>query len=183
MLFDGIPAPLLYVSSNQIGAIVPNEVAGRPTTTVQVKRSEQTSATVTVRVVDAAPALFTINQQGFGQGAIVNQSGAVNDTTAPAPKGSTIAIYMSGAGLTSPLVPTGGVTPLTTPFPMITQPVTVTIGGQQAAVSYYGAAPGSIFGLYQINAVVPDSISSGPQSVVVSVGGVNTQANVTAAIE
>jgi uncharacterized protein (TIGR03437 family) len=184
VFFDNIPAPLLYVSANQIGAVVPFEVAGRPNTTVTVKRAGQTSTAIAMRVVDQAPAIFTLNQQGFGQGAIVNQDGRVNGASAPAAKGSVVSIYMTGAGLTFPLVPTGGVTPGSAPLPTLPAgSVTVTIGGQAAQVQYAGAAPLAIAGLYQINVVVPPTAASGNQPVSVTVAGAQTPSNVTLAIQ
>ena len=38
VLFNGIPAPLLYVAPNQINAVVPSGVAGQPTANVVVTR-------------------------------------------------------------------------------------------------------------------------------------------------
>lgn len=184
VLFDNIPAPLLYVSANQIGAVVPFELAGRANTTVTIKRASQTSTAIALRVVDQAPAIFTLNKQGFGQGAIVNQDGTVNGTSAPAAKGSVVSIYMTGAGLTSPLVATGGVTPGTAPLPTLPAgSVNVTIGGQAAQVQYAGGAPLAIAGLYQINVVVPQTAASGNQPVSVTVAGAQTTSNVTLAIQ
>lgn len=63
----------------------------------------------------------------------------------------------------------------------VTTPV-VTIGGVPAAVSYSGLAPGFV-GLYQVNAQVPANSPVGAAvPVVVSVGGVASNA-VTVAIQ
>ncbi len=48
-------------------------------------------------------------------------------------------------------------------------PVTVTIGGKAATVTYSGLAEGWV-GLYQINAIVPSGLT-GTEPVVVTVGG------------
>ena len=37
VLFDGVPAPILYTSSGQVAAVVPYEVDGKPGTQVQVR--------------------------------------------------------------------------------------------------------------------------------------------------
>jgi uncharacterized protein (TIGR03437 family) len=64
-----------------------------------------------------------------------------------------------------------------------TNPVSVTIGGRAATVSYVGWVAGSVAGLYQINAAVPTSAASGAAiPVVVSVGSANSQPGVTIAI-
>jgi uncharacterized protein (TIGR03437 family) len=52
---------------------------------------------------------------------------------------------------------------------------TVTIGGVNATVSYGGGAP-NLIGTYQFNLVVPD-VPNGDHEVVVTTGGVRTQAN------
>ena len=59
---------------------------------------------------------------------------------------------------------------------------TVTIGGVEARVLFSGMAPGFV-GLWQINAEVPSSVTSGPAvSLVISAGGVSSN-TVTIAVE
>ena len=59
----------------------------------------------------------------------------------------------------------------------------VTIGGAAAVVAYAGPLPGSIIGLLQINVTVPVGATTGSaMPVVVTIGGVATQSNVTIAI-
>jgi len=61
---------------------------------------------------------------------------------------------------------------------------TVTIGGKSATVSYAGWVADSVAGLYQINATVPTTAASGTAiPVVVTAGGVSSQAGVTMAIQ
>jgi uncharacterized protein (TIGR03437 family) len=62
--------------------------------------------------------------------------------------------------------------------------VTVTIGGKSATVGYAGWVADSVAGLYQINATVPATAASGNSiPVVVTAGGVSSQAGVTMAIQ
>ena len=62
--------------------------------------------------------------------------------------------------------------------------VSVQIGGQPATVVYGGATPGFMPGLFQIDAQVPQNISPGNSvPVVVTIGGVKSQANVTVAVQ
>jgi len=69
--------------------------------------------------------------------------------------------------------------------------VTVSIGGQPATVSYAGWVGGSVAGLYQINALVPakanPSVANPPAvstvPVVVTIGGVSSQAGVTMSVK
>ena len=59
----------------------------------------------------------------------------------------------------------------------------MTIGGLDASVTYTGAAPGSIQGLYQVNATVPSGSASGSIPVQVKVGGTSAQGAVTMYVE
>lgn len=63
-------------------------------------------------------------------------------------------------------------------------PVTVTIGGAAATVTYAGWVADSLAGLYQVNAVVPTTVTAGNAlPVVVTKGGVSSQAGVTMAVQ
>ena len=106
----------------------------------------------------------------------------VNSAATAAAKGSVVVLYATGAGAMS----SGNVNTLTPLSPAITPiaPVTVTIGGQPAAVNGAQAAPGSAPGVLQINVVVPTDAASGTAvPVIVNIGGVDSQANITMAIK
>jgi uncharacterized protein (TIGR03437 family) len=63
-------------------------------------------------------------------------------------------------------------------------PVSVTIGGQTATVSYQGAAPGFVAGVMQINAQVPMGVTPGPAvPVTISVGNTGGLDTVTMAVD
>jgi uncharacterized protein (TIGR03437 family) len=126
-------------------------------------------------VAAATPGIYTAGSTGTGQAAIINESGTVNGASAPASRGSTVSIYLTGAGVLTPAGRTGG---LGTADNLVTAPVTVSIGGQDAVVTYAGAAPSALQGLYQINAVVPSNVNAGSAPVQVTVNGVASQANV-----
>jgi uncharacterized protein (TIGR03437 family) len=182
VLFDGIPAPLLYVSANQINAVVPYGVAGNTPTQVTVTAQGKNIVGVTVPTTATAPAIFTLDSNGAGRGAILNQDLSVNSPSNPASKGSIIAIFATGAGQTNPPSVDGQLTGTVLPRP--TLPVSVQIGGLQATVMYAGAAPGLIAGVLQVNALVPSDVSSGPAiPVEFAVGGVSSQAGVSVAIQ
>jgi uncharacterized protein (TIGR03437 family) len=168
--FNGIPAALVYVSANQINAIVPYEVAGQNTVNVVVKNGGATSASFQVNVVATAPGIFASGQNGSGQGAILNQDLTVNSSANPAARGTAIAIYGTGEGQLTPAGVTASVTPSTgTTFPKPLQPVTVTVGGQPATILYAGEAPGLVSGVIQVNVQLPNNIGTGDQPVVITV--------------
>jgi uncharacterized protein (TIGR03437 family) len=183
--FDGVAAPIVYVSATQTSVMVPYEITGRAATTIRVLYKGVQSAALVYNVVQAVPGIYTQNLSGTGPGAILNQNYTVNGPGNGAAKGSTVAIYMTGEGQTSPGGVTGSVTPtngtgLKNP---VAQPVTATVGGITAKVVYAGSAPGIVAGVMQVNIEIPNGVSSGPQPLVVSVGNSNTQTGVTVQVQ
>lgn len=185
VMFDTVAAPLTYVSATQINAIVPYEVASRTTSNVTIMNNGITSANFSVQIVPTAPAIFSSGMNGSGQGAILNQNSSVNGSSNPAAKGSVIQIFATGEGQIVPAGTTGCVTSATPPFPtVLATPVTVTIGGQPTTTSYVGPAPALVCGALQVNAIVPASVASGNQSILLTVGTANNSAqNVTVAVQ
>jgi len=182
--FDGIPAPLTYVSANQINVIVPYEIAGRPTTNIVVQRNTVNSTALNVRVTETAPAIFTASQGAAGQGAILNANNTPNSSSNPAAKGSAIAIFGTGegqlipGGITGSVTASGGLT-----FPKPVGNVSVTVGGVQAVVQYAGSAPGLVSGVLQVNVLIPQTVATGNQPVVITVGNNSSAGNVTVAVQ
>jgi uncharacterized protein (TIGR03437 family) len=179
ILFDGTPAPIIYVQAGQTTVMVPYEVAGQASTQVVAVYQGQKSAPLTVPVGPSAPGIFT---QDGKQGSILNfnadGSVTLNTTNARAAAGSTIEIYATGEGQTNP----PGVDGIlnngpTLPKPVL--PVYVSIGGLPAQVAYAGAAPGGVAGFMQLNVVIPSGLTAGAQSVVLTVGANMTPAFVT----
>jgi uncharacterized protein (TIGR03437 family) len=186
VLFDGAAAPLTYASATQINAIVPVAVGGKSSTQVQVAYQNATSTAVTIPVATAAPGIFAADGSGVGGGAILNQDYSINTRLNPAARGSVVAIYLTGSGATNPASVDGAVTPSTPPFPSVAQSVAVTIGGvtvPSTQVVYSGAAPGAVAGLTQIDVIVPNNVTPGPAlPVVVTIGGVPSQAGITLSV-
>jgi uncharacterized protein (TIGR03437 family) len=187
VLFNGIAAPLAYVSASQINAVVPYEVARFANVSVWVKFLNQTSNQPQVSVSTTSPGLFTSNGTGSGAAAVLNQDSSYNGPSNPAAKGSTIVLYMTGEGQTQPAGVTGKVTTVATTGPLTPQPllpVAVNIDGQPATVAFWGEAPGLVSGVMQLNVVVPATARSGNVSVFVSfLGGNSTPAGVTVSVK
>jgi uncharacterized protein (TIGR03437 family) len=180
VIFGGTPAPVLYTSATQIGAVVPYSVAGS-NVQVFVQYQGATSAPVTVPVAAVAPALFTADSSGKGQAAASNQDGTVNGPAHPAKVGSYISLWLTGAGQTNPAGVDGQ--PGAAPLPQPVAAVAVTIGGQFVTPQYAGQAPNAVAGVMQINAQIPSGTQAGNAvPVVVQVGSVSTQAGVTVAV-
>lgn len=182
ILFDGIPAPIIYVSSLQAAAMAPYFIANLQTVHVQVEYRSHRSAAFVAPVAAASPGIFTRNQQGFGQGAILNPDGHTpNSPASPAPAGSIVSLFLTGEGQTSPPGFDGKLAAAILPKPLL--PVSVTIGGLPAEVDYAGAAPEMVAGMMQVNARIPSAVTPGPAvSVTVTVGNASTAGNVTLAV-
>ena len=59
----------------------------------------------------------------------------------------------------------------------------MTIGGIPANVNFAGGAPGTVAGVFQVNAQIPAGVTAGSAvPVVVQVGSSNSQPNVTIAV-
>jgi uncharacterized protein (TIGR03437 family) len=165
LLFDGIPAPILYVQTDQINAVVPFEVAA--TTAITLRSATQVFAEGRMDVFDAVPALFTSNASGKGQAAVLNQDGSVNSPSNPAPRGSIISVFMTGAGHMLPEQTDGVLSPLVPPFPMVAMGSSCNLG----QVLYAGAAPGLVAGAVQVNVEISQTASAGAQvPIVISIG-------------
>jgi uncharacterized protein (TIGR03437 family) len=169
----GTQAPLYFVSGGQVNLQVPWELAGQSTASLAATLNGATGATQTVNLAPAAPAIFTTNSQGTGQGAILDSSYHLVDSSNPATAGTTyILIYCTGLGAVKDNQPaTGAPASLTNQAETATTP-TVTIGGVTANVSFSGLAPGYV-GLYQVNALVPAGVAAGSAvPVAISMGDV-----------
>ncbi len=183
---NGTPAPILYTSQNAVSAIVPYTLNGS-TAQVVVSFNGISSQQFTVALAESDPGIYSLAASGVGQGAILNfdpvkQNYTVNSQSQPAAVGSEVVLYITGAGPTTStvdnqLIPASpAVTPLLTP--------SVSIGGQGATVLGAQAPIGSIPGLLQINVTVPSSLKAGTAvPVIVTVGGVQSQAGLTMAVK
>jgi glucosylceramidase len=161
---DGIAAPLVYVSPQQINAQVPWEATpGSATLTVT---HAGVAASQTVSIAAAGPAIFTL--YGNPQAAALNQDYAVNSQANPAAAGQAILLFGTGFGAVSPAVPTGAAASADS-LSQVTAKVTATVGGAAAQVLFAGLAPG-FAGLWQINLTLPAGISGAVPTIVTVAG-------------
>jgi uncharacterized protein (TIGR03437 family) len=180
VLFDGIPAPMIYSTKNQAAGVVPYEVAGHPSTLVQIEYNGLQSVAVPIPVLGADPGIFTVNQNGTGQGAIQNVDGSPNAASNPAMRGAVAILFVTGEGQTNP----GGSDGVRAASPGLAPilPVTVTVGGASATIDYAAGAPGFI-GLMQVNFHVPMSTAPGSAVPLVVHVGAFTSNTVTMAVK
>jgi uncharacterized protein (TIGR03437 family) len=172
---NGTAVPLFYATPSQLGIQIPFDLTGS-TATIEITVGGQTSVAQNVPIAPLSPGLFSTDQSGHGQGAIL----IANTNTLAAPTGSIpgrdsrpaspgefITIFCTGLGAVTPALASGEPGKNNT---TVSQP-SVTIDGNSAMVEFSGIAPGFV-GLYQVNAQVPSGTRTANDiPVVVTIGG------------
>ncbi|HYP05634.1 MAG TPA: lamin tail domain-containing protein [Bryobacteraceae bacterium] len=165
---NGTVAPSQWLTVFTPGPITTATAAGRPARIVSSAAQQTTlvlpaqlspgvqplvlgGSTINVPVSAAAPGIFTLSGAGRGPGAILNQDLTVNGAANPAPRGTIIALYLTGLNGQ--------------------QPTTVWIGSTRAQVTYSGPAPGLPEGIQQVNALVPAEAPTGSEVLVLVASG------------
>ena len=191
---SGVSAPLTYVSSTQVNAIVPYSVVGLANLSVEVTYLGQKSNFFSLTQASTAPGVFTTSN-GTGEAAVLQYSPTtgyqgVNSASNQAQPGWTLVFYMTGEGslnVTNPSSYTGAVTQYNAnanpPVPQPFYAPTVTIGAQPATVTFYGEAPGIVSGVLQVNVTVPANAPAGSDQVQVMLGGNSSQTGATVYIQ
>ncbi len=165
---NGMPAALLSVSPTQINLQIPYSAG-------------------------AGPAVLGIARDGFAGGLQFDLLPAspgifldANGDLAGSPtvkKGAQAALYATGMGEISPALKSAYQVPTGTslgnmPRPLL--PVSLTVGGVPAFLTFYGISPNLTIGVMQVNFIVPSSVPTGKQQVVLTVNGVSSPAgNIT----
>lgn len=87
--FDGTPAPLLAVRNGEVVCLTPKEIRGRVQTAVRVLSGQRRSRPRYIGVVDQNLVLYPV---------VRNPDGSENSWRSPAPAGSLLTFYFTGAG-------------------------------------------------------------------------------------
>jgi len=188
VLFNGIPAPMIYAGSTQISAVVPYEMANVANPSVWIENAGRASIAYPLSLGASAMALFAQNSSGSGPGAILNQDNSLNGPGNPAAKGSIVQVFMTGEGQTYPQGITGKITGVTLPPPQVTPapvlPITVGIDFQPTVLTYAGEAPGMVAGLMQLNVQIPADVPSGALEITLWIGAnVSPQSGITVTVQ
>lgn len=181
-LFNNVAAPIVFVSAQYSSVIVPYEVASSASAQVVAIYNGSQSAAFTVPVAATVPGVFSANVSGTGQGAIFNSDLTHNSAQNAAARGSTVILFVTGEGQTSPAGIDGAVTAsLIKPA----LPVTVSFGGTVATdYPFIGETPAVVAGVLQINVTIPQSAPTGASvPILVNVGNTPSQAGLTIAIQ
>jgi uncharacterized protein (TIGR03437 family) len=166
--FNGMPAPLYYISATQINAVVPFELTvplgmvlrGVP---VVVTTPAGASAPLNISLSRESPGIFTLNGQGTGTAIAFD----VNFNPVTVVTGGPIVLYADGLGPTNPPASSASGGATTAPFNQVVDNLTVFIGDTPATVLFAGLAPG-FPGIYQLNVMPNGPISD---RVYLQIGG------------
>lgn len=163
VLVNGKAAPLLYAGPTQINFQVPSGAASPAS--VVVRQAGVESEPQSLPLFGAAPGLFSVSQDGRGQGAILHAGTAdLVSPARPAAAGDALEIYFTGLGES-----------------LLAVVPNVYVGGVLATLLFQGNAPGFV-GLNQVNVRVPAGVLSGPAVPVRMTHHGRTSNDVTVAI-
>jgi uncharacterized protein (TIGR03437 family) len=203
VLVDGTPAPLIYVSPTQINFQLPWRLLNQTRSQIAVVSNGITSNAQPVSLAATAPAIFSVNQQGTGQGAILVNGTSIfaaplnsipGVQSQPVTGNQSIEIYCTGLGavdrdyadgVPAVIPPQPGIPPSINPPPDLANSAmpTVTVGGVPVSIVYFsGLAPGYV-GLYQLTVLPGSGTPLGNAiPVVVTMNGVSSNV-VTIAVQ
>jgi uncharacterized protein (TIGR03437 family) len=163
VLVNDRPAPLYYVSYNQINFQVPFETAPGEAV-VRVERGGTRGNGISVPVAQRAPRII---RTGIGEsGVVVTQDDALAIPGGGAARpGEAITIYCVGLGLTDANLASGAAAPAAEPLARVRPAPRVVFGSPftttfTADPFYIGLTP-SLVGLYQVNVIVPPDVAQG----------------------
>ncbi|MEP7352281.1 MAG: hypothetical protein ABI824_03530 [Acidobacteriota bacterium] len=156
--FDGIPGRLLYSSSDQINVMVPFEIAGRSSTTMNVRtQGGALQAARTLTVMPRRPSAFTYDLVPGGCGPTFagddlplarNPDGTFNSCSNPATSGSIVTLYLNGGGIPGAHADSGGISP-------DAAAVNVAVTAEPLEVVNFSFEKGSVSGVWRLDVKVP----------------------------
>lgn len=188
--FNGVPAPLLFISENQINAQMPWDVLPQGVTSgvsdVVVTRNGVPSPAVMVQIAPSTPGIFSI-PPGAGNAIAINQDGSIaapNDAipgypTHPSKVGDTLLVLATGLGAVDSPVANGRASDDQIRRTVATPGVF--IASQPAEVDFSGLTP-QFPGVNQLNVVVPSVTPGNALPIQLDVDGVRTTDQVTIAV-
>lgn len=157
VLVNGIPAPLFFVSPNQINFQTPWEVKGTYASVVVRKTSPSGAVTlstaVPVAVSNSLPGVFTLSGDGTGRLLAFHSDYTLVDDEHPVIPGEMLIFFATGIQDVDVIPPTGAPSPVSN----ITTTLSVTMKSFGVNVLYSGLAPGFV-GVFQFNVQVPPDV-------------------------
>jgi uncharacterized protein (TIGR03437 family) len=178
---NGVPAPLLFVSPDQINAQMPSSIRADPSyitsASVVVSTPNGDSAPASAAMLWFSPAAFSADSSGCGQAAALNTATdgtvSINSPANSAAPGDYISLFGTGMGIPSVLPADGAAATAADPF---TEAFGVSIDNVPANnLQYSGLAP-TLVGVDQINFQIPRDTRQGCAVPLESVGGLEIPA-------
>jgi uncharacterized protein (TIGR03437 family) len=153
VLFDDLPAPLLYVSDTQINAVAPFGLSGKASVDMRLIFGGSDSR-FRVTVAEVTPQIF----KSGSTAAALNEDGSINSRENPAKAGSIVAMWATGFDQLR-LYPRPADGEITTTTAALYPYAEVFIDGKaDYDVLYAGPAPGMVAGMTQINLRLPSPL-------------------------
>jgi uncharacterized protein (TIGR03437 family) len=147
----GVPAPLLYVSDNQINTLVPYDAVVGGSVNLQVTTAAGSSQMVPFDVLQTQPNIF----------AVLNADGSLNSRSNPALMGTTVSAFVSGAGVLNAPVPDGAIAAWPAPAPALSVGVGVSyyvpagfgvgLDSKFVTPAYAGSIQGAVVNLLRVD--------------------------------
>jgi uncharacterized protein (TIGR03437 family) len=175
---NGMPIPMIFVSSTQINAQLPTQTTGNVTVILHTPGGVSDNYNLVIQPL--APSLFQASIPGLDgtvPAIVRNDNGLVVTPSNPIHQDDVLVMYLTGMGATTPLIDAGLPGP-SSPLATTLNAPQVTLGGQAVQVLYSGLAPGEV-GVYQLNVAIPKNAPTGlavPLRIVQD--GVSTTVNV-----
>jgi uncharacterized protein (TIGR03437 family) len=180
--FNGLPAPVYYVSPTQINVLAPSGVTPGPVQ-VTVQSGTGASGPFAVAATATLPAVyapasadgsaFYVTAPLEGTALLVGNSAVDPRVLRAAQPGDILDLYMIGLGATAD--PSDFITNqiFSGAYP-VSAPVSVTVGGESATVLFAGlTSPG----LYLVRIMAPSDLAAGQSAIQVSTGGAHTRSS------
>ncbi len=164
VVIAGQAMPIALTDPASVTALIPYGIEVNTQQQILVIRDDTYSVPVSVNLAAAAPAIFTTDGT---RGMIMDANGRLVDGGNPAKARDTVTLYCTGLGELNEAVSAGAYGPASSSTRI---PVAVTIGGQNAPVTYSGLAP-QLVGIYFVQVTVPDGLPAGDVPVTLTSSG------------
>jgi uncharacterized protein (TIGR03437 family) len=165
------PLPLLFVNTRQVNGLIPQNLNLNDNIQLQVQRDNTLAVPLSVKVTELQPGIFTINNQGTGQGCILIYPTATVAGPAsvagqsPVSPGQFIEIYATGLGAVTgthgELPPADGQPAPASGSPLYQTKATATVTFGSVSVPAVAALAPGFVSLYQVNVQVPSNAPTG----------------------
>lgn len=165
---NGLPAPLFYVSPEQINGQIPYATP-LGAAQVVVRSDGVSSDPVTFPLTSTGPGVF-----GLPPNICLAQNAdlSLNSQANPARPGSFVTAYLTGIGVVSPLIRTGEAAP-TSPLHRPVADSSARLDQESIELQFLGLAPGFV-GVGQANVIIPATTPGAARTLTIRVGSADS---------